>query len=81
MIKWRDIQVRGEILLKDVSPGKKFNRTLFIQTKTLYDSHAVQDHPDNMPEDLQIDIPVSAGSIESLDDIYSVTVRFIFHNV
>ena len=45
-----------------------------MQVKSEYEKHALTDHPDKLPEDLQLDPVPSSGDIETMADISIVTV-------
>jgi len=43
--------------------------------KTDYENHAIKEHPDSLPEDLQVEPTLSTGDVHTLQDITMISVR------
>ena len=43
-----------------------------------YEKHAMKDHPDSLPEDLQVEPTTRSGDVETLKDITIVRVRYLY---
>ena len=52
--------------------------TSILKIKSAYEGHALRDHPDNLPEDLQLEPVASSGDIETAADIITImTVKYL----
>ena len=51
--------------------------TSILKIKSAYEGHALRDHPDNLPEDLQLEPVASTGDIETAADITIITVKYL----